>query len=211
MAYPPGTGAEDLDDIRATEEGTLITALLSEAPKAAVKKAQGAEKDTLTDNPSWSFNTLNSKSPSRKQAYSHYQKVNAICNLKFLKAKAEGFTLNLCCGRDPTGDVKVDIDLKVLQDCRKGSLDNSDYVLGDIAFLPFRPLSVDTVICDPPFRFYSRFKWVLDLKDLARKKAILSHPCTNLKLSGFSRELYFINSKSLFLRLWWVFTREEVS
>lgn len=171
--------------------------------------------ETLTENPSWSFNTLNKQtkfskfSKSKRKAFEHYQKCTAAANLSFIKSQIEGFAINFCCGNDPNGDVKVDIDRETLRRQKKESLSNSEYVIADIHYLPFQQKCCDTIICDPPFKLYNRFKWALNLKDLARKKVILSHPCTNLKLRGFSRELFFINSKSIFLRLWWVYTKNE--
>jgi len=52
-------------------------------------------------------------SKKKRRAYSHYQKCTAVANLKFLESQVEGFTINFCCGRDPNGDVKVDIDKKM--------------------------------------------------------------------------------------------------
>jgi hypothetical protein len=173
------------------------------------------DEQKLSAHPTWSFNTINQQQPwsdktkTERKGYHHYQKCKAIANYKLLKNQVEGFTINFCCGLDTTGDVKVDVDLKTLKQNKRGSLTNSDFVLADIRHLPFIPLCCDTLLSDPPFKLYARFKWILELKDLARKKVIISHPCTNLKLHGFTRELYFINSKSIFLRLWWVYTRES--
>lgn len=173
-------------------------------------------EETLSKNLSWSFNTLNQTTSSsglskeKRKAFRHYQKCIALANLKFLKDHIIGFTINFCCGLDSTGDVLVDVDPKTLRRNKYGSLNDADFVLADIHNLPFRPLCCDTVISDPPFSLYQKFKWILNLKDLARKRVIISHPCTNLKLHGFQRELFFINSKSIFLRLWWVYTRIEV-
>lgn len=169
----------------------------------------------LSNNPTWSFNTANCNIKSSKfnkqkrKAYRHYQKATAVANLKFLKGQAEGYIINFCCGRDPTGNVKVDIDKKMLRAQKKSSLDPAAYVIADIHFYPFRPGCCDTLIIDPPFSFYCRFRWILNIKELTRNKLIISHPCTNLKLQGFRRELFFINSKSLFLRLWWVYSRRK--
>ncbi|GAJ16581.1 unnamed protein product, partial [marine sediment metagenome] len=92
---------------------------------------------------------------------------------------------------------------------KKSSLDNAEYVIAGINFFPFKEGCCDTLIVDPPFSFYCRFKWILNLVTISRKKVILSHPQVNLKIPKFDRELFFINSKSIFLRLWWVFTKGE--
>ena len=171
--------------------------------------------ETLSENRTWSFNTLNQGMPfsglskKKRTAFQHYQKCTALANLKFLKDHIVGFTVNFCCGLDSTGNVLVDVDRKTLLQNKRGSLNDADYVLADIHNPPFKPLCCDTLISDPPFSLYNKFKWILNAKDLARKRVIISHPCTNLKLHGFQRELFFINSKSIFLRLWWVYTRTQ--
>ena len=175
------------------------------------------ELQTLSNNRSWSFNNSNNGfkgsngSKGKRKAYVHYQQCVQTANLKFLKSQVEGFTINFCCGRDPTGDVKVDVDRAMLLQRKRSSLDKSDFVVADIRHAPFRDGCCDSVVADPPFSLYNRFKWALDLAKLANKKMLLSHPCTNLKVPGFSRELWFTNSKSIFLRLWWVYTRAEGS
>ena len=70
--------------------------------------------ETLTKNSQWSFNNRNNgfkgsnSSKSKRKAYVHYQRCVEAANLKFLKSQVGGgFTINFCCGRDPTGDVKV--------------------------------------------------------------------------------------------------------
>lgn len=132
-------------------------------------------------------------------------------NFSFLSKQVIGFTLNVCCGLDATGDVKVDLDLS---NCRnqKAWFHNGEIICADIRYLPFRGGTFDTVICDPPFRFYSRFKWALALSDLARKKLILSGPARNLFFKGWADELYYTRSESgnsNTIRLWFVFTRLE--
>ncbi len=175
------------------------------------------ELETLTKNSQWSFANGNNgfkgsnQSRSKRKAYVHYQQCVQAANLKFLKSQVVGFTVNFCCGRDPTGDVKVDVDREMLLQRKCSSLDRSDFVVADIHHAPFRDRCCDSVVADPPFSVYNKFKWALDLAKLANKKMLLSHPCTNLKVPGFSRELYFTNSKSIFLRLWWVYTRLEAS
>jgi len=171
------------------------------------------KEQTLTENPTWSFsgqnqkNKFSGKTKDKRRAYQHYQKATSTANLKFLKDTAKGFTINFCCGQDPNGNVKVDIDKKMLRRQKKSTLDKADYIIADVHYYPFIEKCCDTLIIDPPFSLYNRFKWILNIKELTKERVIISHPVTNLKLRGFTRELYFINSKSIFLRLWWVFTR----
>jgi len=75
-----------------------------------------------------------------------------------------GFVLHVCCGESEIGDIKVDL-----------FSSNCD-VKADVRKLPFRPLSFDTVICDPPWALYNKFKWVLKLNQLARERLILITP-----------------------------------
>lgn len=172
-----------------------------------------SKPETLRKNKGWSFCSNNypfkgSNLPSyRRNAFIHYRKCVQAANLTFLRNQVEGLTINFCSGRDPTGDVKVDVDREMLLNRKRTSLDKSDFVVADIRHPPFIDLCCDTILADPPFSLYNHFKWALNLAKLARRKMILSHPCTNLKIAGFNRELYYTNSKSIFLRLWWVFTR----
>jgi hypothetical protein len=133
-------------------------------------------------------------------------------NLEFLASMAIGFTLNICCGADPTGHVKADIDEELLRKLKKIRVDESEYVVCDVMHPPFRDGSFDTVICDPPFKFYNRFKWIQKLADIARKRLILSVPPVNIGLNEkvWSRELYYTDNTGIFLRLWWVFTKREI-
>jgi hypothetical protein len=122
---------------------------------------------TLSENPDWSFNTLNHKTrgstltKTKRRAYRHYQKCTAAANLKFLASQVEGFSINFCCGRDPNGDVKVDLDKKMLHAQKRSSLDTADYVVADIHFFPFRENCCDTLIVDPPFSFFCRLSGFL--------------------------------------------------
>jgi tRNA G10 N-methylase Trm11 len=122
---------------------------------------------------------------------------------------AIGFTLNICCGADPTGDVKADIDAELLRHLKNMRIDDAEYVVCDVMHPPFRDDSFDTVICDPPFKFYNKFKWIRQLVDLARKRVILSVPPVNIHLDKtcWEKELYYTETSGIFIRLWWVFTK----
>ncbi len=157
--------------------------------------------ETLAENPTWSF--ANAK---------YFTRVTLINTHAFLEKIGGGFTLNMCCGNDSVGDVKCDIDGKMLRQLRRERVDKSEYVVCDARYAPFRPKSFDTVICDPPFGFYNKFKWMLRLSDLARHRLILSHPLINVRLGNeWVKELYSINGPALFLRLWSVFTRKSLN
>lgn len=66
---------------------------------------------------------------------------------RYLRTKAEGRTLNLCCGQSPLGDVRVDADPQHDPD-----------VKADMRNLPFGDATFDTVLFDPPWKmgYYQR-------------------------------------------------------
>ena len=140
---------------------------------------------TLTRNPSWSHSDWGLKSID-----------------SWLGKMSLGESLNVCCGNCPVGTVRVDIDPNT-----------SRTINGDLFKLPFPEQSFDTVICDPPFSYYSRFRWVIKLSHLARRRLILSTSLTEPKLirREWTRDLYYFSSNggTQFLRLYWVFDRRN--
>ena len=60
---------------------------------------------------------------------------------EFVKSRMEGHTLNVCAGKSPLGDVKIDID----------TADRS-VIRGDMIALPLESNMFDTVIQDPPWK-----------------------------------------------------------
>ncbi len=64
--------------------------------------------ETLAENPTWSF--ANSK---------YFTRVTLTNTHAFLEKVGGGFTLNMCCGNDSVGDVKADIDGKMLTQLRR--------------------------------------------------------------------------------------------
>ena len=166
------------------------------------EKHSKTKSNRLSDNPKWSFNYRDDNR--------NYQRVK-LANLNFLNDVKIGFTLNICCGLDPTGDVKADIDEELLRRVKNSRIDSCDYVICDVMNPPFRNNSFDTVICDPPFKFYNRLSWIVRLADLARKRLILSSTPIDIKLTKkiWHRQLYCIRGVGIFLRLWWVFTRRN--
>lgn len=60
---------------------------------------------------------------------------------EFVKSKVVGYSLNVCAGLSPVGDVRVDLDPK-----KKG------VGMADMNKLPFTDNSFDTVISDPPWK-----------------------------------------------------------
>jgi len=150
----------------------------------------------------WSFRS--NLRPSER-----WKKALLIRNMDFLSTMTKGFTLNVCCGMDVSGDVLMDVDFETLKKNRSSTLMKKDYVCADMFNLPFRDNVFDTVICDPPFEYYTHMKWVIPLANLARYRLILSAPPIDIKLNSelWDRELYYIETPGIFLRLWWVFTK----
>jgi len=111
-----------------------------------------------------------------------------------------GRTLNVCCGRSKIGDLRIDIDPSLEPD-----------MIGDVMDLPFRPGTFGTVICDPPFSLYNRFKWIYRLADLAERRLILSAPGGIFpRIKGFKAEyMATIQRGNMFVRYWIIYTRKN--
>ena len=115
----------------------------------------------------------------------------------WLSSITRGRALNVCCGMSQVGDVRLDISPKSNR-TEYGNLDTLDFPRG----------SFDTVICDPPFSYYRRFKWVYRLADIAKLRFVLSGPLVAFYLGSQWREsLYALKAGGRFLRLWYVFDR----
>lgn len=112
---------------------------------------------------------------------------------------AIGRTLNVCCGMSRVGEVRVDLDPK-----------SNRTQEGDLHELNFPRASFDTVICDPPFSFYNRFRWILSLKDIARKRILLSSPLIQLHMgTHWEEKVWLLKDNMMFLRLWRQFDRVD--
>jgi len=117
----------------------------------------------------------------------------------WLKSMCIGYTLNVCCGQSNVGDVRLDIDERLRPD-----------IYADCHALPFRPGSFDTVVLDPPFTYYRRIRWILDISLVARKRFILSTPNIMLSLKHFNTTLYATRFRnSLYVRQWVVYDRKN--
>ena len=124
---------------------------------------------------------------------------------RWLRKMAMGSTLNVCCGTSLIGDVRGDT-----------STETTRTEAGDVFNLRFPPLSFDTVICDPPFEYYNRFKWVWKLADIARKRFLISTSKNIIRLNPrvWHKELYAFEggdqrrgTGTMFLRLYYCFDR----
>lgn len=120
-------------------------------------------------------------------------------NTQFIQKMSRGLTLNVCCGTDHSGNVRVDVDKRFLPD-----------VIADLRHLPFRDDVFDTVICDPPFQMFNKFAWKDELARVAKKRVILSAPNINIRMkSCWKRQLWFTDAGTPYLRLWHVFDRQD--
>jgi len=111
-----------------------------------------------------------------------------------------GTTLHVCCGMSKIGDLRVDIDPMVKPD-----------MICDVMELPFRAGSFETIICDPPFSLFNRFKWIYKLADMCTKRLIISAPGGIFpRLKGFKTEYKAtIQRGNLFVRYWLIYTKKN--
>jgi hypothetical protein len=67
----------------------------------------------------------------------------------FVKNKVIGYSLNVCAGLSPIGDVKIDLEPQ-----------NKKVGMADMNNLPYKDNTFDTVISDPPWKigFFQRMK-----------------------------------------------------
>ena len=124
----------------------------------------------------------------------HYQ-TDLILQKKF-KGKS---ILNFPCGLSTLG-YRADIDPKVKPD-----------IIEDLFNHNFKTNSYDVVICDPPFSYYNKFKWLLKIKDIAKEYFVLSTPCICYTFKGFSEpEIYAHRIKGkLFLRFFFIYKNKK--
>ena len=105
--------------------------------------------------------------------------------------------LNFPCGKSRIG-VRADIDPKV-----------EPQIKADLLNPNFKPYSYDVVICDPPFSFYNKFKWLFALSNIAKEYFVICTPCLFFSFKGFSDpEIIAIREKgSIFLRFFFIYKR----
>jgi len=136
-----------------------------------------------------------------------YLQANWICYSQddWLRKMVIGTCLNVCSGMSKIGDERIDIAEKTNRTLE-----------GDLFKLNYVPRSFDTVICDPPYSYYNRFKWALKLSDIANSRLILASGLLSPRLPkrNWKRELWYDNShrsptggRRIMLKLWWVFNR----
>jgi hypothetical protein len=118
---------------------------------------------------------------------------------EWLRKMIIGRSLNVCCGTSLAGDVRLDI-LPPPETTRTEE--------GDLFNLGYKARSFDTVICDPPFTYYNKRRWVFQLAQIACKRLILSsNQMVGLQLKNWDRRLFYDDGGLFFIRLFWVFDR----
>ena len=114
-----------------------------------------------------------------------------------LKKFKDKTILNFPCGKSRIG-VRADIDPNV-----------EPQIIDDLMDPHFKSYSYDVVICDPPFSYYNKFKWLLKLSNIAKEYFVISTPCIFYSFKGFSDpEIIATRQKgNLFLRFFFIYKR----
>lgn len=116
----------------------------------------------------------------------------------WLRSMVIGNCLNVCCGKSFVGETRIDL------------FDEANLTMkADCKHLPFRPGSFDTVICDPPFSYFNRFKWIVSMSWIAKKRFMISTPAANVLLDrrNWKKSLYAADTNLPFIRFYFVFDR----
>lgn len=94
----------------------------------------------------------------------------------FIKSKVSGYSLNICAGLSPIGDVKIDLDPQ-----------NPKVGLGDMNKLDFPDNTFDTVISDPPWKigFFQRMKPFFEAVRVCKVGGVIIYNATWKPVSKF--------------------------
>ncbi len=119
----------------------------------------------------------------------------------WVREQVQGTSLNFPCGNSKIGDIRADIDIRFHPD-----------IICDLDHPPFQERSFDTLICDPPFAKYNKFKWLYRLMAVARKKILLSSPPCSIRLTPalWKKSWYIHETNVFFVRLWQIFERDSI-
>jgi len=133
----------------------------------------------------------------RSQFYQVNWSWNKDIDILLLKKFKNKTILNFPCGMSKIG-TRADLDPSVNPD-----------IIADLMNSDFKPNSFDVVICDPPFKYYNRFKWLLPLANIAREYFILCTPVIFYSFKGFSDpEIIASRQKgNLFCRLFFIYKK----
>ena len=105
------------------------------------------------------------------QANWHWEKEIDSYLLKKFKNKS---ILNFPCGKSKIG-TRADLDPSVNPD-----------IISDLMNCEFKPNTYDVVICDPPYNYFNRMKWLFPLANIAREYFVLSTPVIFYSFKGYS-------------------------
>ena len=133
----------------------------------------------------------------KTQVYKVNWSWNKDTDFILLKKFKDKTILNFPCGKSRIG-TRVDIDPSV-----------DPEIISDLMDPKFKPRSYDVVICDPPFSYFNKFKWLLKLSNIADKYFVISTPCIFYSFKGFSDpEIITTRQKgNLFLRFFFIYKR----
>lgn len=126
----------------------------------------------------------------------------------FVKTLCVGKTLNFPCGMSRIGNTRADIDSSVKPDVI-ADIKNPETWPTDWFKHPF-----DTLICDPPYSFYNRFRWTFPLRKIAVRRIAFSTPltCLDFPMKSHKKEYFIAESNNgHFLRLWQIFDKIELT
>ena len=108
-----------------------------------------------------------------------------------------GRCLHVFSGHSSIGDVRIDL-----------ASDEATHRFDALNFKDWQSLGeFDTVIADPPYKYYGRLKWILKLSDIARKRLILITPNVRIRLKGWELTPYLIDGKGIMVKLCLVYDR----
>ena len=87
----------------------------------------------------------------------------------FVKDKIEGYSLNVCAGKNPICDVNLDLDPQ-----------DKTIIKGDMKLLKFKSNTFDTVISDPPWKigFFQRMKPFFECVRVCKLRGRIIYNCT---------------------------------
>jgi hypothetical protein len=112
---------------------------------------------------------------------------------------AVGSLLHVCSGLSKLGDLRVDLYLPA-------------DVKADMAHLPVRSKSFDTVIWDPPWIHPRNYMAVFELARIARKRILaISHHWVHIPKPFKLKAVYLVKKISPALKLFFVYDRVESS
>lgn len=82
--------------------------------------------------------------------------------------------------------------------------------IADLDENPFKPLSYDAVICDPPFSRFNKWRWLTRLAECAKTDFIISTPYLMPRIKNFYvHKTWLAHQGQFYLRLWIHFKRKN--